>query len=97
MFTLWDLDSSDRLTQPHEFESQHASTARLKATVLAGELSRDVAVVAGETIRYVMTPKGTQRFAKGTVPANAKGICQRGTRPGPCWCGACRAERKAKQ
>lgn len=79
-------------TQP--WISRHASTARKRAATAARFLGRNMAVVRnGDRVAYVIGPDGRVSTPPGVTVAEREN-CTRGSGR-PCFCTACRAERKA--
>ena len=75
----------------------HATTARTRALDAARVQGRHVSVLRGGRAAYTVSPEGHILPPNGAI-ADARESCKRalGT-DGPCFCSACRAERRERQ
>lgn len=95
MFTLHYMANPTTLGEavhPIEWSSQHASTARREAECVARGSGRAVAVMRNGRASYVMMPDGSRKPPPlARVPERAACTRDNGR---PCFCMACRAERR---
>lgn len=91
MFTIIDTETSVQAAQ----SCKHATTARARALRAARESGRVVTVMRGERAAYTVDAAGRVGVPSGMRAAERE-ACKRalGT-DGPCFCSACRAERRA--
>ncbi len=93
MFTVTFADSAEHAADP----CRHATTARKRALGAARDSGRQVTVKRGDREAYVVTPAG-HILAPSGVETDDRENCKRalGT-DGPCFCTACRAERRERR
>lgn len=92
MWTIHYNDTGEKVSGPLG-NAMHARTARANAESEARESNRAIQVVRNVTVSYIIEPDGTRRPPDG-AKFEKRENCTRTEDGPPCFCIACRADRR---